>query len=72
MKELMTRYHFWMWDWHDESKATNLESLEPLEPLEPLELTGTDWNYWKCWNPQFQTWQSPYKHYYTIDSTLFH
>ena len=62
----LTKYHFRIRDWHDQSNPTISESPEPPEP------PGTDWNYRKCRNPQFQTRQSPYRHYYTIHSTLFH
>ena len=65
----LTKYHFWIQDWYDQSNPTISESPESPEPPEP---PGTDWNHWKCRNPQFRTWQSPYRHYYTIHSTLFH
>ena len=59
----MTKYHFQIQDWYDQSNPTISESPELLEVLEPVVPIS---------EASFPAWRSPYRCYYIIHSTLFH
>ena len=53
----VTKYHFQIQNWYDQSNPTILELLEPPEPPQPPTTIWfqpeLNWNYQKCQNPQF-------------------